>query len=101
MITTGKRVATNNELKVRFGGQLMIHALVLINETTAPMQVDYLHQAGPLKGTVQHGIMQWQGEEACFSMSRREPPGRLTSHAPPAAPHVESMAKSEMNAARS
>ena len=72
MCTTGKRLATDNELKVWFGGQLMIHALVSIDESKSRVQVDYLHRAGPLKGTVQHGIMQWQGDEACFCMS---PPG--------------------------
>ena len=50
----------------------MIHALVRIDESRSPLLVDYLYQAGPLKGTVQHGLMQWQGEEACFCMS---PPG--------------------------
>jgi uncharacterized protein (TIGR03067 family) len=66
---TGKRVAAKNELKVWFGGQLMIHALVRIEESKSPMEVDYLHQAGPLAGTVQYGIMRWEGEEVVVSMS--------------------------------
>jgi uncharacterized protein (TIGR03067 family) len=69
MCATGRRSATNNELKVCFGGQLMIHALVRINETTNPIEVDYYNLAGPAKGTIQHGIMQWVGDEACFCMS--------------------------------
>jgi uncharacterized protein (TIGR03067 family) len=69
MTKTGRRVATDNELKVWFGGQLMIHALVRIDEGESPLRVDYLHQAGPLEGRLQHGILAWQGEEACFCMS--------------------------------
>jgi uncharacterized protein (TIGR03067 family) len=41
MATTGHRIATKNEIKVTFGGQMMLHALVRIHESTDPIQVDY------------------------------------------------------------
>lgn len=69
MLTTGLRSANQNEVKVTFGGQLMIHALVRINESADPIQIDYYNLRGPAKGTVQHGIMQWVGEDACFNMA--------------------------------
>lgn len=69
---TGKRVAEKNELKVWFGGQLVIHALVKIDEQSSPTNVDYLHKMGAGEGMLQHGIMKWEGEEACFCMA---PPG--------------------------
>jgi uncharacterized protein (TIGR03067 family) len=67
--STAKRIARSNELKITIGGQLIIHALVRINEATAPMQIDYLHQSGPAQGTIQHGIMKWEGDDTCFCMS--------------------------------
>jgi uncharacterized protein (TIGR03067 family) len=69
MCPTGRRTATNNELKVYFGGQLMIHALVRINEHTNPIEVDYYNLAGPAKGALQHGILQWLNDDACFCMA--------------------------------
>lgn len=68
MLTTGTRWAQDNEIKISFGGQMMIHARVRLNEQTDPVEVDYLLLAGAAKGSVQMGIMQWQGETACFCM---------------------------------
>jgi uncharacterized protein (TIGR03067 family) len=68
MCASGRRDATNNEVKVSFGGQLMIHALVRIDESRDPMHVDYYNLAAP-RGTIQHGIMRWDGDEACFCMA--------------------------------
>jgi uncharacterized protein (TIGR03067 family) len=83
MSATGRRTATKNELKVFFGGQLMIHALMRIDESTNPVQIDYYNLAGPTKGTIQCGIMQWMKDEACSCMA---PPGapRPTDFACPA-----------------
>src|SRR3954471_7951080 len=41
MLRTGLRTAAKNEVKISFGGQTMIHALVRINENADPMHVDY------------------------------------------------------------
>lgn len=69
MLRTGLRSARENEIKISFGGQVMIHALVRLDETADPIAVDYLNQAGPTKGQVQHGIFKWDGEDACFCMA--------------------------------
>jgi uncharacterized protein (TIGR03067 family) len=69
MATTGQRVATENEIKVTFGGQVMLHALVRIHESTDPIEVDYCLLAGPVEGVLQFGIMKWIGDEVCFCMA--------------------------------
>jgi uncharacterized protein (TIGR03067 family) len=72
MLKTGLRVATKNEIKVSFAGRTMVHALVRLNENTNPIAVDYLNLEGPIKGTLQFGILKWENNEACFCMA---PPG--------------------------
>ncbi len=69
ILHTGSRVAEKNEIKITIAGQLMVHALVRIDEKSNPLQVDYYNIGGPLKGAVQLGIMQWVGTEACFCMA--------------------------------
>jgi uncharacterized protein (TIGR03067 family) len=69
MTATGRRSAKSNEVKVSFGGQLIFHVLLRVNEDTDPVQLDYYHLTGPAKGTVQQGIMEWRGDEACFCMA--------------------------------
>jgi uncharacterized protein (TIGR03067 family) len=68
MLSTGLRSATKNEIKISFGGQTMIYALVRLDEDANPMHVDYYNLVGT-KGSTQLGIMQWIGEEACFCMA--------------------------------
>ena len=69
MLWTGLRTADKNELKISFGGMTMIHALVRLDEGTSPIHVDYYNLDGATKGTLQHGLMQWSGDEACFCMA--------------------------------
>ncbi len=69
MLKTGQRSAKDNEIKIRFGGMLMIHALIRINEQTTPMEIDYLNIGGQANGTIQHGIFEWRGDDACFCMA--------------------------------
>ena len=69
MCRTGQRTAKANELKIHFGGQLMIHALVRINENAVPIRIDYYHLEGPTKGAIQHGIMEWRDDIACSCMA--------------------------------
>jgi uncharacterized protein (TIGR03067 family) len=69
MLRTGLRTAAKNEVKIFFGGQIMIHALVRINERVDPMHVDYYNLGGMCKGAVQHGLLKWSGNEACFCMA--------------------------------
>jgi uncharacterized protein (TIGR03067 family) len=76
MLRTGLRSAAKNEIRISFGGQTVIHALVRIDEHANPIAVDYYNLAGPCTGTVQHGIFHWDGEQACFCMA-------ATGHARP------------------
>jgi uncharacterized protein (TIGR03067 family) len=69
MLRTGLRTAAKNEVRILFGGQMMIHALVRINEHADPMHVDYYNLDGMCKGLVQHGLFKWSGNEACFCMA--------------------------------
>ena len=69
MLRTGRRSAKQNEVTISFGGQTMIHALIRVDEQNDPMPVDYYNLEGPLKGTVQFGLFQWLGDEACFCMA--------------------------------
>jgi uncharacterized protein (TIGR03067 family) len=72
-LTYGSRTATGNEMTVVFGGQVMVHAKVRIDETVTPMAVDYLNLDGRQAGIVSHGIMDWVGDEVRFHMAK---PGR-------------------------
>lgn len=65
----GSRTVAGNEVKVVFGGQVMVHAKVRIDEETAPMAVDYLNLGGASKGKISLGIMDWVGDEARFLMA--------------------------------
>jgi hypothetical protein len=69
MLATGRRVTKNNEVKISFGGQMMIQALMRIKESEDPMHVDYYNLCGLAKGTVQLGIMKWIGDDVCFNMA--------------------------------
>lgn len=69
MLWTGLRTAEKNEVTISFAGQTMIHALVRLDEKTNPVQVDYCNIGGASQGTVQYGLMKWEGDEACFCMA--------------------------------
>ncbi len=73
MLSTGRRTAKDNEVKVSFGGQVVVDALVRIDEGSNPIQIDYSNLAGSSKGSIQLGIMEWRGREVCFCMA---PPGQ-------------------------
>ncbi len=74
VLRTGLRSAHKNEMKILFGGQTMIHALVRIDECTNPMHVDYYNLAGACKGTLQYGLLEWIGDEACLCMAAPDQP---------------------------
>jgi uncharacterized protein (TIGR03067 family) len=69
MLATGLRVTTKNEVRISFGGQTMVHALVRLDESTDPMHVDYYSIGGASKGSIQHGLLKWINNEACFCMA--------------------------------
>jgi uncharacterized protein (TIGR03067 family) len=69
MLATALRSAARNEVKITFAGQLMLHALIRIDESTTPVRVDYYNLCGSTKGTIQEGILSWVGDEVCFNIS--------------------------------
>jgi uncharacterized protein (TIGR03067 family) len=62
----GSRTTAGNEMKVIFGGQVMAHAKMKIDEHASPVAVDYLNVGGGAKGTISFGIMDWVGDEVRF-----------------------------------
>lgn len=69
MLRAGLRSATKNEVKISFAGQTMIHALFRLDQSADPIHIDYYNLDGGSKGTIQHGIMKWIGDEVCFCMA--------------------------------
>lgn len=69
----GSRVGIRNEAKVVFGGQVMLHVKMRIDESVVPAAVDYLHLHGADTGKMSKGIMQWNGDDVCFLIAA---PGR-------------------------
>jgi uncharacterized protein (TIGR03067 family) len=65
----GSRSGSGDEAKVVFGGQVMLHVKMRIDDTVLPIAVDYLHLHGREKGKVSHGIMEWLDEEVRFLMA--------------------------------
>jgi uncharacterized protein (TIGR03067 family) len=65
-LSFGSRTTTGNEMKVVFGGQVMAHAKMKIDESATPIAVDYLNLSGAAKGKLSLGIMDWIGDEARF-----------------------------------
>lgn len=72
MLKTARRTARDNEIEIRVGGHLIVHARVRIDESAAPVQVDYFLLGAGCEGSIQHGIFEWRGDLACFCMA---PPG--------------------------
>ena len=68
MLRTGLRAAAKNEVKISFGGQTVIDARIRFDADADPVHVDYLNVGGMAPGTIQLGLMKWDGDEACFCM---------------------------------
>jgi hypothetical protein len=62
----GSRTAVGNDVKVVFGGQVMVHAKVRVDECATPIAIDYLNLDRRQAGTVSRGIMEWVGGEVRF-----------------------------------
>jgi uncharacterized protein (TIGR03067 family) len=73
MAATGVRLGKGNEVRVTFGGQTIVHALVRVDDEADPVHIDYLIQRGPATGQVQLGVLRWAGDEVCIVMAG---PGR-------------------------
>jgi uncharacterized protein (TIGR03067 family) len=70
MLAVGERTLTGDELRVVFGGQVMVHARVIIRDEMTPIEVDYLNLSASARGATTFGIMDWQDEVARFCMAR-------------------------------
>lgn len=55
-LENGRRIVRGDELRVTFGGQLIVHARVRYDDTHAPAHIDYLYLAGESQGRIAHGI---------------------------------------------
>jgi uncharacterized protein (TIGR03067 family) len=64
----GSRTSVGNEVKVVFGGQVMVHAKVRADESTTPTTIDYLNLTGRQAGAVSRGILEWVGDEVRILM---------------------------------
>jgi hypothetical protein len=69
----GSRTSIGNEVKIVFGGQVMVHAKIRIDEGATPTAIDYLNLDGAKANTVSRGIMEWLGDEVRFLTA---PPGQ-------------------------
>ena len=78
----GSRSTTGNVVKIVFGGQVMVHAKMKIDEGTTPMAVDYLNLAGSHKGRVSPGIMDWVGDDVRFLVASPGQPRPSSFDAP-------------------
>jgi len=58
----GSRSQSGNETKVVFGGQTMLHALMRIDDSASPMEIDYLN-IGKKTRTTSFGIMELVDDE--------------------------------------
>lgn len=74
----GLRTGVGNEVKVVFGGQVMLHVQMRIDSTQSPIAVDYVHLSNALKGQVSLAIMEWQGDEAVFCSANPGLPRPIT-----------------------
>jgi uncharacterized protein (TIGR03067 family) len=69
MLAIGSRSFIGNETKVVFGGQVMVHAKVRIDDSQSPIAVDYLNVGEFSTGQISCGIMEWLEDEVRFCMS--------------------------------
>lgn len=68
MCRTALRTAVDHDVQITFGGQVMVHASVRLDERHSPVHVDYRNLGGAAKGTEQAGLFEWRGDDACFCM---------------------------------
>ena len=83
ILPMGMRTMSGNETKVVFGGQVMVHAKIRIDESQLPIAVDYLNVGRSLNGEITLGIMEWAGDEVRFCMSGPSQPRPTDFSCPP------------------
>jgi uncharacterized protein (TIGR03067 family) len=77
MLAFGSRSFTRNETKVVFGGQVMLHAKMRVDESHSPVRIDYLNLHRSSAGTVSLGILEWAGDEVRICMAAASQPRPL------------------------
>lgn len=60
MLAFGSRTIAGNDTRVVFGGQVMVHARMRIDESSSPIAVDYLAIGTPR--SISHGVLEFDGE---------------------------------------
>jgi uncharacterized protein (TIGR03067 family) len=73
MLGFGSRTVAGNETRVVFGGQVMVHAKMRIDESTTPIAVDYLN-IGRGPKVVSHGILAFDGDLLRICMAQAGAP---------------------------
>jgi uncharacterized protein (TIGR03067 family) len=69
LLPMGSRITTGNEMKVIFGGQVQVHALMRIDDSQSPIAIDYLNIGRSAKGQISLGLLRWIGDEVEICMS--------------------------------
>lgn len=69
MLASGQRTIAGDELRVTFGGQVMVHARLVVDAGQQPMHVEYVHLAGAAAGRTSLGIMAWDGDVSRVCMA--------------------------------
>jgi len=82
MLPFGTRTVSGRETKVIFGGQIMVHAKMRIDESQVPVAIDYLNVGrGPRSVTL--GILDLDGDRVrfCMAAAGAARPGEFSSEA--------------------
>lgn len=69
MLKVGSRSMSGHAVKVDFGGQVVVDALVRLSESMDPIHVEYQDRSAGGSGTLQFGILRWDGDDAVFCMA--------------------------------
>jgi uncharacterized protein (TIGR03067 family) len=79
MLAFGTRTVVGNETKVVFGGQVMVHARMRLDESQSPIAVDYLNIGRGAKG-VTLGVIEFAGDvlRVCMAPAGEARPTNFT-----------------------
>jgi uncharacterized protein (TIGR03067 family) len=80
-VNSGKRVATDGETTITFGGQVNFKAKFSIDPTKKPKAIDYTMTEGPTKGRTHLGIYELDGDTVrfCFAAPGADRPTDFTA----------------------